>query len=284
MLYSDGTQSGIWQNDGITFERTDPIKYEKYKTRLFTAGFSSYADAWWSSLVAQRSDEQGIYYTISTIIDPGVITITDKNSGNETFRVSLGNTIVLSDLSANKSVTISADAAATKSSLSLGTANQNFSVAAGTLSASQLFRLMVTVDNDSSDLNGDRLSLYVNNDGLYLYNSTTGSGVWRLTLPVPVSQGGTGATTAPDALSNLGVKKKTITSTTSSSGSINANLDPTRYVVLSANSTGRICIPYKASNGTATYCKVLDTSMNPVANTEVTIDVTYLDLGAGAFS
>ena len=89
---------------------------------------------------------------------------------------------------------------------------------------------------------------------------------------------------APTTLSNLGVKKKTITPTTSSSGGINANLDPTRYVVLSAYSVGYICIPYRAANGTDTYCKVLDTSMNPVASTAVSIDITYLDLGANAFS
>jgi hypothetical protein len=276
VLNGDGNENGIWDEDGIYFERYDPEQYATVKTYICSPRTGT-----WIPFQTKTG-------TFDVQISPYIISITGNtyyDGAGRIRNVSINNyRIVLSDPDAGKSLTITADSAATKAELSLGTRTQNFVVAAGTLSASQLFRFMVTVDNDSSDLNGDRLSLYVNNDGLYLYNSTTGSGVWRLTLPVPVSQGGTGATTAPDALSNLGVKKKTITLTTSSSGSINANLDPTRYVVLSANSTGRICIPYKASNGTATYCKVLDTSMNPVANTEVTIDVTYLDLGAGAFS
>lgn len=172
-----------------------------------------------------------------------------------------------------------------KAALSLGTAAQNFSVdSPAGLTATQLYRISNTVQNSSSALDGKRIGLYVNANGLMLYNNTDSANVWRLVLPVPVSQGGTGAESAVEALENLGVDKKTVSGTTTSAGGLSASLTWSRYIILSAYAPGYICIPYRAASANSLYIKVLDTSLQPVASESVTVTITYLDMGEGAFS
>ena len=147
----------------------------------------------------------------------------------------------------------------------------------------QVLSLLANVINTNSILDGHRVTLLVEDSAIRLFDVTIGANVWQLPVPVGVAQGGTGATSGPAALANLGIATKTLSGTTSANGNIAAGLDPSRYVVLCAYSAGRICTPYLAVSGTvrSTYIHLSAFDGTPVASTDVAVAVVYADLGTG---
>lgn len=69
-------------------------------------------------------------------------------------------------------------------------------------------------------------------------------------------------------------KSASKTGSTDSAGTL--NLVNGKRLITSAIAEGYICIPFYYSNGN-TYVKVLNTSMNPVVNTSVTVEYTYIE-------
>lgn len=148
-------------------------------------------------------------------------------------------------------------AAATKGRLGIGTAAQDFQVVSSG-SAGQLYGGSAVVNNSANtDFNGKRVLLMLMNDGLLLWNSTDGASIWRMTTPVPITQGGTNATTASAARSNLGAVAHTDivpASGTESIGTISAGgygsvtvsigttLSSTNYIVITDVVTGNVTV------------------------------------------
>jgi len=107
--------------------------------------------------------------------------------------------------------------------------------------------------------------------------------------PVALEHGGTGADTAPGALDNLGIKYTTVTGTTNANGNIALGLDSRRYSVISVKSTATnyVALPYANTGGAYLWqAHVRDNYVahSVVANTAVTLLVTYIDFGAGALA
>lgn len=81
---------------------------------------------------------------------------------------------------------------------------------------------------------------------------------------------------------NIGVKKQTITQTTSANGNINTGLLRTKCVLLGAFPTSRsdtMCIPAKWSGDTwgLSVLSVLGETKKYVANTSVTVEMYYIE-------
>lgn len=79
---------------------------------------------------------------------------------------------------------------------------------------------------------------------------------------------------------------KTVTGSTNTSGNLSLSLSATRYAVISAYVSGYIALPYRNSSNNNIYVHVMTANASPsvVASTSVSINVTYIDLGSGAFS
>lgn len=95
-------------------------------------------------------------------------------------------------------------AANAKANLGLGTAAQNFS-AGNYTGTEQLFGISAKCVNTNSALNGKTTSLVIKEHGIFVWNNTDAHSEWDLAIPVTVAQGGTGATTAAAARTNLAV-------------------------------------------------------------------------------
>lgn len=109
-----------------------------------------------------------------------------------------------------------ADAPAARANLGIGNATQNFRI--GTLSGNnQLLGALWNVDNANNTLNGAPVMMVVEGDGIGLYNQTEGENgwVWNMRVPISVSNGGTGATSAADARTALGITPANIGAATS---------------------------------------------------------------------
>lgn len=173
-------------------------------------------------------------------------------------------------------------AAGAKVALGLQSAGQGVNILQPTGNG-QVLSLLANVINSNSVLDGHRVTLLIQDNAIRLYDVTTGENVWQLPVPVGVAQGGTGATAGPAALANLGIATKTLAGATSANGNIAAGLDPSRYAVICAYSAGRICTPYLAVSGStrSTYIHLTGFDGTPVANTEVSVAVVYMDLGTG---
>lgn len=104
-----------------------------------------------------------------------------------------------------------------------------------------------------------------------------------------IASGGTGATTAPGALDNFGIKHKTVTATTNANGAVSVtdvDLQGTRYQVIGAMCTSEtaLCLPvfYTTSSTNGWIIMVKDRhTLAAIANTAVQLIITYIDFGSG---
>lgn len=80
------------------------------------------------------------------------------------------------------------------------------------------------------------------------------------------------------------LRTKTVSGQTTSAGSLPASLTWSRYVIVSAYSPGYVCVPYRAASASSLYIKVLNNDMTVAASTAVDVTITYIDMGADAFS
>lgn len=105
-------------------------------------------------------------------------------------------------------------------------------------------------------------------------------GLGNTTGPVPVANGGTGATTAAGALAAIGaapaLQEKTVTATTNSYGNVTTlGLVHASTVILGCLCAGYMATPYQSS-GTAWGVHITDFTGAPVANTNVTVTAVYM--------
>lgn len=96
-------------------------------------------------------------------------------------------------------------AAKAKANLGLGTEAQNFK-AGNYTGTDQIFGIAAKcVNTNCSSYLNKEIALVVKTNGIFAWNTTESKSVWGLDLPVPVANGGTGATSAANARTNLAV-------------------------------------------------------------------------------
>ena len=93
---------------------------------------------------------------------------------------------------------------AAKENLGICDPGQNF-YAGNFTGSGQVFGISAICTNTNSTLKDKRVSLVIKEDAILAWNSTGSTQVWQLNVPVSVAQGGTGATTAAAARTNLSV-------------------------------------------------------------------------------
>lgn len=94
---------------------------------------------------------------------------------------------------------------------------------------------------------------------------------------VPLSKGGTGATTAAGALENIGLKKVTVSGTTTASGALILPFNFKYNAVLSAESnSGTNYFAFHRGDGYLTCFKIVDGHLVTAPNTELSFEVSYV--------
>jgi hypothetical protein len=147
--------------------------------------------------------------------------------------------------------------------------------------------------SDTVDVSSGTTSLFSIDDTGFVRANTFSGNLWgnafNITGIAAIANGGTGADNAPDALDNLGIKYTTVTGTTNANGNVSLGLDSRRYSVVSVKSTATnyIALPYANTSGAYLWqAHVRDNyaAHSVVANTAVTLLVTYIDFGSNVLT